>query len=207
MGAAKPKGDPDRQLNIKAQPGKSDALRLAEVSLDPAANASAVVQSFNVGTFGKTAISETYETLSESVRKVRGGDMAGPEALLVTQADSLNAIFTELTRRAALNMGEYINASERYMRLALKAQAQCRATIETLAAIKSPPVVFARQANISNGPQQVNNGAPPSRADDSASKPNELLEHRIEPRLDPGAAGTPVASDPAMVAMEASHRA
>ena len=205
MGAAKPKVDPDRQLNIKTPPGKTDAQRLAEVSLDPAANASAVVQSFNAGTFGKTAISETYEALRDSVRKVRGGDMAGPEALLVTQADSLNAIFTELTRRAALNMGEYINASECYMRLALKAQAQCRATIETLAALKNPPIVIARQANISNGPQQVNNGAVPPRAEETSTAPNELLETDHGKRLDTGAAATPVASDPAMVAVEASH--
>ena len=29
---------------------------------------------------------------------------------------------------------------DRYMRLALKAQAQCRATLETLATVKNPPV-------------------------------------------------------------------
>jgi hypothetical protein len=34
------------------------------------------------------------------------------------------------------------------MRLALRAQGQCRATLETLAVMKSPPTVFARQANI-----------------------------------------------------------
>jgi len=32
-------------------------------------------------------------------------------------------------------------------------------TLETLATIKNPPVVFARQANVNNGGQQVNNGA------------------------------------------------
>jgi hypothetical protein len=37
------------------------------------------------------------------------------------------------------------------MRFGLKAQAQCRATLETLAAIKNPPTVFARQANIADG--------------------------------------------------------
>jgi hypothetical protein len=58
--------------------------------------------------------------------------------VLVAQAASLNSIFTELARRAGLNMGEYIGATESYMRLALKAQAQCRATIETLAAMKNP---------------------------------------------------------------------
>lgn len=37
---------------------------------------------------------------------------------LTTQAHTLDAIFNELARRSALNMGEYINAAERYMRLA-----------------------------------------------------------------------------------------
>ena len=48
------------------------------------------------------------------------------------------------------------------MRMALKAQSQCRATLETLATIKNPPAVFARQANIAQGPQQVNNGMMPA---------------------------------------------
>jgi|WetSurMetagenome_2_1015567.scaffolds.fasta_scaffold32360_3 hypothetical protein len=83
--------------------------------------------------------------------------------MLAAQAAALNAMFRELARRASLNMGEYLDASERYMRLALKAQGQCRATLEMLAAMKNPPVVFARQANINNGGQQrVNNGAQPA---------------------------------------------
>lgn len=48
-----------------------------------------------------------------------------------------------------------VDQIDRFTRLALKAQGQCRATVETLAAIKNPPVVFARQANIAHGPQQV----------------------------------------------------
>jgi len=56
-----------------------------------------------------------------------------------------------------------LSAMETYLRLALKAQAQSRATLETLAAIKNPPVVFARQANINHGgQQQVNNGTAPA---------------------------------------------
>jgi len=48
-------------------------------------------------------------------------------------------------------MGEYVDAADTDMRLALRAQSQCRATLETLAAIKNPPVVFANQANIAHG--------------------------------------------------------
>lgn len=65
------------------------------------------------------------------------------------------------------------------MRLALKAQAQCARTIEVLAAMKNPPIVFAKQANITNGNQQINNGSLP-RATTHAGKiinqSNELLE-------------------------------
>jgi hypothetical protein len=48
--------------------------------------------------------------------------------------------------------------AETYLRLALKAQSQSRASIESLAQIKNPPVVYARQANFANGPQRVNSG-------------------------------------------------
>jgi transposase InsO family protein len=48
------------------------------------------------------------------------------------------------------------------MRLALKAQSQCRATVEALAEMKNPkPVAYVQQANIANGPQQVNNNGVP----------------------------------------------
>ena len=201
------KTDGKMELRIPEEPKKSREKTLAELAISPAVNAAATVVLFGKGTMGKLEITETLEAVSESAAKVRKGDMTGPEQMLVTQATALNSIFTELARRSGLNMGEYIEASERYMRLALKAQAQCRATIETLAAMKNPPVVFARQANISNGPQQVNNGTGVSRAENTDNQPNELLEHRVEPRMDLGAAATPSRSDPALVAVEASHRA
>ena len=67
-------------------------------------------------------------------------------------------------------------------------------TLETLATIKNPPVVFARQANINNGgQQQVNNGAQPmdSRAPAAnyLTQPTELLEASDGQRLDTRAAG------------------
>src|SRR5689334_10192850 len=64
-----------------------------------------------------------------------------------------------------------------YMRMALRAQSQCRATLETLAAIKNPPVVFAKRTNVTTGPQQINNGvAPSSRVGENESSPSKLLE-------------------------------
>jgi len=199
--------DRKSQLRIAEEPGLSPERNVANVLLNPAVHSAATCVTFGTGTFGKTEITETLEGVLEAIAKVRIGDLSGPEATLVSQAHSLNAIFSELARRSALNMGEYIEASEKYMKLALKAQAQCRATIETLAAIKSPPVMFAKQANISNGHQQVNN-APPAlpRTDENTILPNELLEHDHEQRLDPGAPSAPVSGDPALVAVEKRHR-
>ena len=77
---------------------------------------------------------------------------------------------------------EYVDHLDRYMRLALKAQGQCRATLETLATIKNPPVVFARQANIAQGPQQVNNvvsvsrDAQPTRAAKRTTRTNRTID-------------------------------
>jgi hypothetical protein len=100
-------------------------------------------------------------------------------------------------------MGEYMQAAETYMRLALKAQAQCRATLETLGSIKNPPVIYARQANIANGPQQVNNGCAAPRASEPASSPNELLETEHGKRLEPGTTGAAISGDPALEALGA----
>src|SRR6266498_1544147 len=85
------------------------------------------------------------------------GNLGREEAMLTAQAHTLDVLFNTLARRAAGR--EYLAQYEAFMRLALKAQSQCRTTVETLAAIKNPQTVaFVRQANIAAGPQQVNNG-------------------------------------------------
>jgi hypothetical protein len=93
------------------------------------------------------------------------------------------------------------------MRLALKAQGQCRATAETLALMKNPPV-FARQANIAQGPQQVNNGVVnngSARAGLPESSPNKLLEAHGQ-RLDGRTASTAIEGNPAVETVAEVHR-
>lgn len=176
--AAAPKNNKRTALKLDREAGKSEARLLADNSLAAPTTTMAASLPYAKNVFGEGDATELCASIYEKIIEVRNGSMDGPEALLVGQATSLNLIYTELTRRAALNMGEYINAAERYMRLALKAQAQCRATIETLAALKNPPVVYARQANIA-GQQQVNNyaaGGEGSPAEKVQDAPNELLE-------------------------------
>jgi hypothetical protein len=88
-----------------------------------------------------------------------------------------------------------VDQFETYLRLALRAQTQCRATLETLAAIKNPqPVAFVRQANIAHGPQQVNNAgtAEGSRAGDTKNQQNKVLDYQHGERLDTATAGAAI---------------
>lgn len=88
-------------------------------------------------------------------QKAAGGDLAFASKMLASHAIALDSMFAELARRAALNMGEYINAAERYGRLALKAQSNCRATIDTLAKLHQPREQTVRHVHVNEGGQAV----------------------------------------------------
>ncbi|MBO9380118.1 hypothetical protein GG804_25450 [Sphingomonas histidinilytica] len=53
--------------------------------------------------------------------------------MLIAQALSLDAMFTELVRHAADNYTKWPTSAARYARLALRAQSNCRASVETVA--------------------------------------------------------------------------
>lgn len=163
-------------------PGRTRDQLMAQVASEGIVGNARSLVAFGHGTFGELSLADCVKVLKDTAQGLNDGDLSAAVTMLSSQAVALNAMFGELARRSALNMGEYIEACERYMRLALKAQAQCRATLETLAAIKNPPVVFARQANINNGgQQQVNNGRAPnseclgSHAGEPESLQNELI--------------------------------
>jgi hypothetical protein len=96
------------------------------------------------------------EVLREQSAAVNAGDMAHAEGMLMAQATALQSLFARLSEKA-LTAG-HLDHFDGFMRMALRAQSQCRATLETLANVKNPPVVYARQANVTTGPQQINNG-------------------------------------------------
>ena len=168
-------------LNVPGSREKTPNRITAEVCLSPIVGNAVTARTFAKGGFGSSDLTESVAVIAEFAAKAQKNDLSDAEAMLMAQSAALNAIFTELARRAALNMGEYLQAAETYLRLALKAQAQCRATLQTLAEIKNPhPVAFVKQANIANGPQQVNNrvrvvGDVPARAEDLVAGSNELL--------------------------------
>lgn len=204
-------------LQVKGREGVSDERQLADLATDGIAS-NAVTARYFLGTSQPgLSITDMVNSLKDHGLRVNRNDLAASEQVLMAQSVALNAIFAELSRRAALNMGEYPDAFERYMRLALKAQGQCRATVETLAAMKNPPVVFAKQANISNGHQQVNNGvmsghkgepAPVRAHEETGSQQTKLLEgiQHGGTFMDAGTAATSTRGDSAVEAVGAVHR-
>ncbi|MBI2791357.1 MAG: hypothetical protein HYX61_05315 [Gammaproteobacteria bacterium] len=135
------------------------------------------------------------QNLIEAGKKIKDGDLECLENVLIIQAHTLDMMFNNLACRASNR--DYVSQTEAYMRLALKAQTQCRATIETLANIKNPPhVAFVKQANIGHNQQVNNNGTPvASRAGKIKNKQNQLLEEHHGERLDTGAQGSSIAAD------------
>jgi hypothetical protein len=52
-------------------------------------------------------------------------------------------------------MGEYLDASERYARMAIKAQANCRSTLESLSKLHQPREQTVKHVYVNEGGQAV----------------------------------------------------
>lgn len=137
-----------------------------------------------VGAGPELDIVELLGVMRKAGDEVAAGDFGRVERLLTHQLLALDAMFNNLAQRAARQQA--YKGIEVLTRLALKSQAQARATAEALSAMKYP-ATFIRQANIAQGPQQINNSMPVP-AEKIESAPSKLLEEPCHgPRLDTGA--------------------
>ena len=198
-------------VTLRAREGQTHDQVAAEAFLDPVLPNTVTAITFVKWCAGDLNLDAAIQVLRDRTARANRGDLSDAEAMLTAQATALDAIFGALARRAHMNMGEYLDASDTYMRLALKAQSQCRTTLETLAEIKNPrAVAFVRQANIAHGHQQVNNGAAPAEAPrvrETTTRPNELLRHDHGTRLDTGTAGITGRIDSGLAPVGAVNRA
>jgi hypothetical protein len=203
------KSDPN-ELRVLSKSDEEQAIALALMALRPTVQAAVAIADYDKA-YGNLDLMALIDVLGEQTSAVAKGDLKRGEAMLTAQAHTLDAIFNNLARRA-IN-AEYMDNLDRYLKLALRAQSQCRATWEALATIKNPPVMgYVRQANIAQGPQQVNNASPAPnnaapRAGENPNLQNKLLEEKDGERLDSGTAGTPSRADPAMATLGEGHRA
>lgn len=148
--------------NTPADKKLTDAERKKKVSkwmMKPEVTSAAVVDAFAKNYSEELAFGDVVEVISDATKELINTDsMQYVERLLLSQSIALNGLFVSLARKASGQ--EYVKQYEVFLRLALKAQSQCRATLETLATVKNPPV-YANTANIAQN-QQINNGAPPA---------------------------------------------
>ena len=132
------------------------------------------------------------------------GNMGRVERMLANQAMTLDAIFNDMAQRSGRQ--DTYKGIEVLMRLALKAQAQARSTAEALALLKNP-MPYIKQANIANGPQQVNNGQSATGAGNFQTEPNKLLEAQHGNTLDIGAQAAAGRANQKLETVGAVHRA
>lgn len=193
-------------LDIRVTKENTEAKAVAWAAVAPAVNAAIVMDAYQGNILGSDVnLMALIESLHESTDKAKAGDLSNLEAMLIGQATALQTIFTSFAKRAAHQVHQ--KHLETFMGMALKAQAQSRATISALVDLKYPrQATFVKQANIAHGPQQVNNG---THAKESESLPNELLEDASHERttLDAGTAAAATRGNPAVETVEAIHRA
>jgi hypothetical protein len=194
-------------LKIQAMPGEEESATLARTALRPSINAAVTIKEYS-RKYGELDLTSLVNELSGLAKLANQGDLGRAEATLMIQAHTLDAIFNNLAQRA--HCAEYMSQLESYLRLALKAQSQCRATLETLAVIKNPaPVAFVGQANIGQA-VQVNNAAGKtsegSRARENPNLQSKLLEHQHGQRLDFGTAGAAIGADPELATVGEINR-
>jgi hypothetical protein len=172
---------------------------------------------------GEVQATDMLAELVKAGDEIVAGDMGRMERMLAHQAITLDTMFNTLAKRSASQ--EYMKQMEAYMRLALKAQAQARATVEAMALLKNPQP-YIRQANIAHGNQQINNtyarasghsgmvtrpisaqyAQAPAPAGKPAFVPNKLLEEPHAERLDIGAQGAAGRANPHLEAVGAINR-
>lgn len=206
------------------KPRNPDAFRLtaatpeeqtrkgAELSTSGGVNAMLVRAYLPIDGIGAADIHEAMARQSESLQS-DGDRIHQAEAMLLNQAAALQAMFIDLASRAKLqNNREWLQTMTG---LALRAQTNCTQTLKTLGELRNPrQAVFAKQANIAHGHQQVNNGNQTvtnentrTGTQESPIEQNKLLENDHGKWLDTGEAGTTGCTDSHIEAVGTIHRA
>ena len=202
------KRDPNAFEVVKSEDTKSQAL----AKLTTTSSLAAVTLKRYSGAGDEMDVADLLTEMRKAGDEVVAGDMGRVERMLANQALTLDSIFHDMAQRSGRQ--ETYKGIEVLMRLALKAQAQARSTAEALALLKNP-MPYIKQANMTTGPQQVNNtyaGTPShsgiqSSAENIQSGPNKLLEANHGQRLDIGTQAKTGRANQRLEAVGAVHRA
>lgn len=182
---------PDKKpVRVNAAPGETAEQAYARTLIRPSVQAAITLYNLEKLESANTDINALIGEFGKQVDAVHNGNFERIEAMLLIQAHTLDDLFNNLTRRAGKS--EYMDHLDRYMRLAFKAQSQCRATLETLAVVNNPtPAMFVRQQNFGVNQQVNNNSGKNSRARKTENVQDKLMEAKQYEQLD---TRTPIAT-------------
>ena len=137
-------------------PTDEERLQAGRNVTDPAYAAVNVICSTKRDHLDSIEVAEIFLQLKAQATAIQSGDLSLFDAMLVNQAVALQSLFADLAVKASSGTKSPEHC-EMQLKLALRAQNQSRATIQTLLESRNPRVFINHQANVSNGPQQVNN--------------------------------------------------
>jgi hypothetical protein len=181
-------------IELKQRNDQTKEEALAEFNSKSEFLSTGVKESFDIGLGEGFNFQSTMQVLERTIQQIQSGDLSKIEEMYISQAVALEVMFTSLARRAKAQ--EKLLQYETHMRFALKAQNQCRATLQALVQLKQPSnTTFVKQANIAQGHQQVNN-----LAEKNITPQNELLEGSYA-QLDTGTTTTPKGIDTTLEAL------
>jgi hypothetical protein len=146
------------KIEVEKRKGEKIGRTIARITMDPQTRNANLAMSFGSQMFGdelKPDIMESSAVLAEEIQRAMNGDLSLANRMFTSHAISLDALFTEMARRSGNNMGHFPDAADRYMRLALKAQAACRSSLEALAKLHQPHQQTVRHVHVNEGGQAI----------------------------------------------------
>ena len=180
---------------------------MADAVISPDFSAATVVSAYLKP--DKIDLLALMEQLRAQHESLSSGNLSQAENMLMSQAVALQSIFTKLAIRALSTNG--VDQIQSILGLALRAQSGSRASLQALGELKNPrQVTFAKQPNIANGPQQVNNTVAVAHAhahEENADSANKLSGGNHELLQDTRTSGATIAGHPIVAAVEKVHRA
>lgn len=151
--------EPNNSLNVHQGKDETAGFATARAILAPHFRHALTVSQINKSQFGGIAEAPGLGDYSDAIRAkgdmAAEGNLAFASRMLAAQAVTLDNIFAEMARRMALHMGEFLEPTEAYARIAMKAQAQSRAALEALAKLHQPREQTVRHVHVNEGGQAV----------------------------------------------------
>ena len=184
-----------KKIRVEPEADNTKAKVAATIACEPTFKAAQTAQLYAPAHEQELDTVAMHSKTAELAYNAKNEGLGEIEVMMAAQIYALDSIFHYTAGRAKANMGQYPHAADMYMRLALKAQTQCRSTAETLSAIKNPRA-YIRQTNIAQN-QQVNNSG------NFSDQANELLSEQKHETLDFGGKSASGRTDSAMAALEA----